>query len=81
MHSLFSAKELKDVNGNRYEFSVCETVSGQQPDVGMVVTKPGEKPVVLGRNNRALVSSQGTSGHSLALVNVLGSLSNTSYLK
>ncbi|XP_042882833.1 cation-dependent mannose-6-phosphate receptor-like [Penaeus japonicus] len=53
-----SAKELKDVNGNRYEFSVCETVSGQQPDVGMVVTKPGEKPVVLGRNNRALVSSQ-----------------------
>ncbi|XP_047492649.1 cation-dependent mannose-6-phosphate receptor-like [Penaeus chinensis] len=53
-----SAKDLTDVNGNKYEFTVCEGVSGQSPDVGMVMTKSGNKPVVLGKNSRALVSSQ-----------------------
>lgn len=61
--SLFSAKDLTDVNGNKYEFTVCEGVSGQPPDVGMVMTKSGNKPVVLGKNSRALVSSQGELRH------------------
>nr|XP_027230444.1 cation-dependent mannose-6-phosphate receptor-like [Penaeus vannamei] len=56
--SLSSAKELTDVKGNKYEFRVCEGVSGQASDVGMVMMRSGDKPVVLGNNSRALVSSQ-----------------------
>lgn len=43
---------------------MCEGVSGQASDVGMVMMRSGDKPVVLGNNSRALVSSQGELCHS-----------------